>query len=155
MLDFELDELADNDPLLLQDAPMRPIRLQYVTLTTERALLVDTLERLGLAHAWVGRQLFALNETDSNAIRLTAREFLADDGIADPTDAELTHRVEQLLMQLVFESAGTVERSALRDPSRVAQIAQEMRAQADADLAAHGVDMKARIAHAVAESEAA
>ena len=149
------DELADDDPLLLSDEPMKPIRLQYVTLATERALLVDTVERLGLAHVWVGHQLYALNECDTNSLRLDAREQLARDVAGEPSEAQVTRRGEALLVQLVLETAGTVERSALRDPSRVDKLAQEMRAQADADLAAHGVDMKARIAAAVSEWEAA
>jgi hypothetical protein len=136
--------------------PMRPIRLQYVTLTAEKRLLADTCERLGLAHAWVGVQLHALNECDTTRIRLDARQELAAEGIAEPSEDAVARRVERLLTALVIAQRVTVTRSALHHASvAVEKVAQEMRASADAELLAHGVDMKARIANAVSEYEAA
>jgi hypothetical protein len=148
MHDFEYDELADTDPLLLQDEPMRPIRLQYVTLSSEKALLVDTLERLGLVHAWVGTTLYALNESDSIRLALDAREKLERGGIAEPTDYQLGRMVEALVTELVMRER--VERS-LR-PELVGQL---LRAEGDVILAARGTEIKANIAARIAEYEAA
>ena len=137
--------------------PMHPIRFEYLTTTRDLAVQTDMLERLGLVYVFVGRNLFALNECDSNSLRLSAREQLEAEGLANEfiTTHVMTRRTESLLRQLVIQQAGSVAHTALRDPSRVDRLAQELRAQADADLAAHGVDLKARLAHAVAESEAA
>jgi hypothetical protein len=157
-----------DDPLYLPDeddydmpAPMQPVRLQYVTHPTERALLVDTMERLGLVHAWVGQTLYALNECDSSALRLAAREQLHAER-QEQNDDRVMHRAQSMLVALVYDQAPNALRSALHEPQKPAkpsaavdQFAREMRAQADADLAAFGVDMKARIAQRLAEYDAA
>jgi hypothetical protein len=111
------DPLYEPEPFDFDAAePMRPIRLQYVTLSAEKQLLVDTCERLGLVHVWVGQSLYALNECDSNAVRLTAREQLTRDGLAESfiTEAAVTRRAEALVVRCVIEQGQTVERSALR-----------------------------------------
>jgi hypothetical protein len=110
-------------------------------------------------HVWVGQNLYALGECDSNAVRLTAREQLTRDGLAESfiTEAAVTRRAEALVVRCVIEQGQTVERSALARPSSPEVRAVRAGAARDrrhAELAARGVDMKARIAHAVAESEA-
>lgn len=151
-----------DDPLYQPDddfdtpEPMKPIRLQYVTLTTERALLVDTIERLGLVNVWVGQQLYALNECDSTRVTLDATAALMDSGITTPTAEQVARRAQAMLLNLVLDSAGTVERSALRDPAFTAKaVGQQRRREADAILARHGAAIRANIAHAIAETEAA
>src|SRR5215207_2388825 len=119
MLDFELDELAENDPLLLQAEPMRPIRFEYLTLSRDLAIQTDMLERLGLVHVFAGQNLFALNECDSNSVRMTATELLMHDGVTAPTAEQVAERAAGLLRQLVVEQARGVARSALHELSPV------------------------------------
>lgn len=151
------DPLYESDDLDLDaPEPMTPIRLQHVTHETERKLLIDTCERLGLIFTFVGQNMFALSECESNSVRLTATEQLMREGIAEPTAERVTERGSGLLRQLVIENARQVGRSALHAVSpEVERFAREQRALADVELAVRGVDMKARIAHAIAESEAA
>jgi hypothetical protein len=151
-----------DDPLYLPDddfdaaEPMKPIRFEYLTTTYDLRIQTDMLERLGLVHAFVGRNLYAVNECDSNSLRLTATELLMHEGFAAPSEDAITVRAEQLLRRAVAEQAASFARSALHEMSpEVRRYSQEWRAQADVELAARGVDMKARIAAAVSEFEAA
>lgn len=144
------------------DAPtaMQPIRFEYQTLSEAKRIQVDMLERLGLVYVTVRGNLFAATEGDSIALRISARELLDADGIReeDMSEAMVQDRAAQLLRQLVFEQAATQPITALRPTPvsvEVQRFAQELRAEADAILASKGIEMKAKIAHAVAEIEAA
>jgi hypothetical protein len=100
--------------------------------------------------AFVGTNLFALNECDSNSVRLTATELLMADCVANPTDEQVRERASGLLRQLVVEQARHVARSALHTASaEVRRYAKELREQADKDLERHGVTIRARIVDAI------
>jgi len=151
----------DDDPLLLsaETEPMKPIRATYVTLTGEKRAQTDLLEQLGCVYAYVGAQnLFYLDQADSLAIRGRACALLMHAGNPEPDHAEIAAKAEAMLVDLVHEQAAErYLRSAVHTPVSVAvrKAAQELRAEADEILARHGVAIKARVAHAVAESEAA
>lgn len=95
------DAGTDDDFDLDVPEPMRPIRLQYVTYTDDRALLVNTCERLGLVHVWVGQHLYALNECDTTRIRLDARAALHREGQAEASELDVARRVEAEMKALV------------------------------------------------------
>lgn len=135
--------------------PMQPIRFEYLTTTRDIAIQTDMLERLGLVHTFVGRQLYALNECDGNACRMAAIELLLDQGI-EPTEQLIADGCAQLLTKVVLETAGTVAHSALRRPSlAVDRLAQDLRAEADEILARRGVEIRANVLSRIAEIEAA
>ena len=70
----------------------------------------------------------------------------------------MTNSVTQAQPQSKQPTPTPDERRAARVAAReltIGKLAQEMRAEADAILAAHGIEVRARLVHAIAEVEAA
>lgn len=156
-MSYMKEALADEFDDLTQPEPMRPIRLEYLTTTRDRAIQTDVLERLGLLHTFVGQNLFALNEPDSISLALEAVEQLHAEGNEEPDEVEAQQRAEILLARLVVhEAEQSGRRSAITTPVSVAvqRIAEQLRADADAILEARGIQIRADLAKAVAESAA-
>jgi hypothetical protein len=135
------DDLNDE---LAAPEPMRPIRLPYVTLTTERQLIERTCSLLGVVCVEVGRQYYALGESDSERINVEARQELIAEGKTEPSEYEVALRIERIMTRLLI---------AQKVSSQI--VAQNLRAAADEILAAKGVEIRARAMQKIAEHEAA
>lgn len=135
------DDLNDE---LSAPEPMKPIRMRYVTLTSEKELIVDTCARLGLVCVEIGRRHYALSEGDSERIGIEARQELEAEGKKEPSEYEIALRIERIMLRLL---------TAQRVSTQI--VAQNLRAAADEILAARGVEIRARSMQKIAEHEAA
>lgn len=159
LANYDYDEFADDDPRLNETEPMQPIRLPYET-GSLRQIQRDVLAALGLVSVEVRGNLFACNEVDTMAVRLSATEALMAEGLTEDTvtDEAVLRRAEALVRLRVIENAESYVISALHraKPSVTVQThQQDQQAIADIELMARGVNLKAQRDHLRAEIEAA